>query len=88
MAAKSIPLPGWHTELDALKAIYCDLRISAEDAPELKQMSRRAPQALAFMARDLWELATPSAPFFMSQRTNPKHPLYLLKDGCPGQVAR
>jgi hypothetical protein len=85
LAAKSIPVPGWHTEMDALKAIYCDLDINAADAPELKRMSRRGPQALAFLALDLWELATPSAPSFMSQRTNPKH---LLKHGCPSNSAR
>ncbi|MEY4515291.1 MAG: hypothetical protein RLZZ450_7413 [Pseudomonadota bacterium] len=88
LAAKSIPLPGWHTELSALKAIYCDLGINANDAPELKRMSRRGPQALAFLALDLWELVTPSAPTFMSQRTNPQDPNYLLKDGCPGKSAR
>jgi len=88
LGAKSIPYPQWRTELGTPRDIYCELGISAADAPELKRMSERAPQALAIVAHDLYELVTPSLPLFMSQHTDPKDPAYYLKDGCPGKTPR
>ena len=87
LGAKSIPYPQWRTELGTPKDIYCELGINAADAPELERMSQRGPQALAILARDLYELVTPSLPLFMSQRTDPKDPSYYLKDGCPGKTS-
>jgi hypothetical protein len=86
LGAKSIPYPQWRTKVGASEAIYCELKVSAGDAPELQQMSRRAPQALAFLARDLYELVTPTADF-LSRRNDPSQPDYRLKNGCPGTAS-
>lgn len=75
--------PSWQNEEGAIADVFCTLNIGIADAPELAAMSKEAGETrLGFTARDLYELADPSAASEESMN-HPKHHAYRLRGGCP-----